>query len=197
VALLQQLNLAERLLKRNGDGQLTKDDLVAIARIIGDQPNDGAEADRVLRLAKSAAEKAESLKIPGGLVRTRYAQRLEAKAGTNESELRVAWKDAADNGEADGLSERDRIHALQKFRNLAKGIDRVDTDLELLKIAIAGNHPSRFKHWLNALELAVQAKNRALADKVLARKPPGEFAGEAAARRDRLLGLYEKLPKSN
>ncbi|MHC4408560.1 MAG: hypothetical protein ACYS0F_06110, partial [Planctomycetota bacterium] len=135
VALLQQLNLAERLLKRNGDGQLTKDDLVAIARIIGDQPNDGAEAGRVLRLAKSAAEKAESLKIPGGLVRTRYAQRLEAKAGSNESELRVAWKDAADNGETDGLSERDRIHALQKFRNLAKGIDRVDADLELLKIA--------------------------------------------------------------
>ena len=40
----------------------------------------------------------------------------------------------------------------------------------------------------------MQEKNRALADRVISRRPAGEFPGDAAARRDRLLGLYEKLP---
>ena len=127
-----------------------------------------------------------------------YAHLLTARKGVSEAERRAAWKDAVDNVEKDGLSDVQRAYVLQRYRVMTKGATRVAVDLALLKLANAGNELGRFKHWLNALEVAVtQVKNRPLAQQVVGLKPAGKFVGDDAARRDRLLQAYEKLPKSN
>jgi len=189
----QRLTLAERLVKGNGDGQTTREDLAAIAEILDAEARNGADPERLQRLALSAVAASTRLKIPGGLVRTRFAERVEAGAEAKEAEVRAAWKDAVENGEKDGLSEAQRVYALKKYRAVAKGADRVSADLDLLALAAARNDPVRFKHWLDALDGAVQLGAKPLADQVLARKPAGEFQGEDAARRDRLMQAYAKL----
>jgi len=192
-ASAQRVAIAERLVKGNGESQLARADFEAIAAIIAEEKGNEVDAEKLERLAYNAVQAAVRQKIPGGLLRTRYAELRDARKDATEADRRAAWKDAADNAAADGLTDAQRREALRKYRELTKGAERVQADMELLRLAAARNDAARFGHWLDALEGATTLKNKPLADQVFAARPAGDFPAEDAARRDRLTQAYRKL----